>query len=467
MTKKYTFPEGFWWGSATSGPQCEGRFNKEHRSVFDYWYDTEPSAFFDNVGPNVASNFYNSYKEDLAMLKEIGLNSFRTSIQWTRLIKDFETGEPVEDVVRFYNDVIDETIKNGMIPVMNLHHFDIPVELYEKYGGWESKHVIDLYVKFAETAFKLFSDRVKYWTTFNEPMVVVEGEYLYQFHYPKIVDGKKAMQVMYNINLASAKAISKFKELGCDKDGGRIGIVLSITPPYPRSNSPEDLKASKIADAILNESFLDPAIKGNFPKILIDLLREEGVLWKSTPEEMEIIKNNHIDFLGVNYYQPRRVKARESEFDDSNGWMPHKHFDNYEMPGRRMNPYRGWEIYPQSMYDIAINIRDNYGNIPWYISENGMGVEGEEKYKDENGIIQDDYRIEFFKEHLAYLHKGIQEGSNCFGFHSWTPIDCWSWTNAYKNRYGFIALDLPTQKKTIKKSGRWIKEVSKNNEVLI
>ena len=178
---------------------------------------------------------------------------------------------------------------------------------------------------------------------------------------------------------------------------------------------------------------------------------------------MNIIKNNTIDFLGVNYYQPRRVKAREVEFDNKNGWMPDKYFENYEMPGRRMNPYRGWEIYPQCMYDIAINIRDNYNNIPWYISENGMGVEGEERYINNEGIIEDDYRIEFFEEHLQYLHKGIVEGSNCFGFHSWTPIDCWSWSNAYKNRYGYIAVDLPTQIKTIKKSGRWIKEVSQNN----
>lgn len=140
-----------------------------------------------------------------------------------------------------------------------------------------------------------------------------------------------------------------------------------------------------------------------------------------------------------------------------------KDFDYYDMPGKRMNPYRGWEIYPKAMYDIAINIRDNYNNIPWYISENGMGVEGEEKYKDENGVIQDDYRIEFLKEHLEYLHKGIEEGSNCFGYHSWTPIDCWSWSNAYKNRYGYIAVDLQTQNKTIKKSGRWIKDVAQNN----
>ena len=463
MGKKYVFPDKFWWGSATTGPQSEGNFNKAHKSVFDYWYEIEPDAFFDKVGPNIASNFYNSYKKDLAMLKEIGLNSFRTSIQWTRLVKDLETGEADEDGVKFYNNVIDETIKNGMIPVMNLHHFDIPIELYEKYGGWESKHVVDLFVKFAETAFKLFSDRVKYWTTFNEPIVVVEGEYLYKFHYPKLVDGKKAMQVLFNLNLASAKVIEKFREIGCNKDGGQIGIVLNLTPAYPRSNSKEDVEASKIADAIFNNSFLDTAVKGEFPILLMNLLKENGVMWESSKDEEKIIRENTIDFLGVNYYQPRRVKAKETEFNNSNGWMPDKHFDYYDMPNKRMNPYRGWEIYPKAMYDIAINIRDNYNNIPWYISENGMGVEGEEKYKDENGVIQDDYRIEFFKEHLQYLHKGIEEGANCFGFHSWTPIDCWSWSNAYKNRYGYIYVDLGTQEKTIKKSGRWIKKVVEDN----
>ncbi|MDU5109541.1 MAG: glycoside hydrolase family 1 protein [Clostridium sp.] len=456
------FKEGFLWGAATSGPQCEGTFNKKHKNVFDYWYEVEPELFFDKVGPEVTSNFYNSYKEDLAMLKSIGLNSFRTSIQWTRLIKDFETGEADEDGVEFYNNVINEIIKNDLTPIITLHHFDLPVELYDKYGGWESKHVVDLFVKFANTAFGLFSDRVKLWTTFNEPIVVVEGQYLYQFHYPKVVDGKKAVQALYNINLASAKAIKAFKENNYGKYGGKIGIILNLTPSYPRDvNNEEDVKASKIADALFNESFLMPAIKGEFPKLLVDLLKEDGVLWESTEEELKIIKENNIEFLGVNYYFPRRIKAKEEKVDESKPWMPDKYFDNYEMPGRRMNPYRGWEIYPKAVYDIAINIRDNYNNIPWYISENGMGVEGEDRYINFEGVIEDDYRIEFIKEHLEYLHKGIEEGSNCFGYHSWTGIDCWSWCNAYKNRYGFIALDLKTQKKTIKKSGQWIKEFIK------
>ncbi|MDB2087792.1 glycoside hydrolase family 1 protein [Clostridium paraputrificum] len=463
MEKKFIFPENFLWGSATSGPQSEGRFNKKHDSVFDYWYDIEPDAFFDKVGPNVASNFYNSYKEDLAMIKEIGLNSFRTSIQWTRLIKDFETAEIDEDGVRFYNDMIDECLKNGLTPIMNLHHFDLPVELYKKYGGWESKHVVDLFVKFAEKAFELFGDRIKYWTTFNEPIVVVEGQYLYKFHYPCLVDGKKAVQVMFNINLASAKAIEAYRKGGYNKDGGKIGIVLNLTPSYPRSESKKDLAAAKFADDFFNNSFLDPAIKGKFPEYLVEKLTEDKVLWEATEEEMAIIKNNTIDFLGVNYYQPRRVKAKEEAYDETLGWMPDKYFDNYIMPGRRMNPYRGWEIYPEAMHDIAMNLKNNYNNIPWYISENGMGVEGEDRYKNEDGIIEDDYRIDFIKEHLEHLHRGIEEGSNCFGYHTWTPIDCWSWLNAYKNRYGYISVDLDTQKKTIKKSGRWIKEVTENN----
>ena len=463
MEKKFIFPENFLWGSATSGPQSEGRFNKNHDSVFDYWYDIEPDAFFDKVGPNVASNFYNSYKEDLAMIKEIGLNSFRTSIQWTRLIKDFETAEVDEDGVRFYNDMIDECLKNGLTPIMNLHHFDLPVELYKKYGGWESKHVVDLFVKFAEKAFELFGDRIKYWTTFNEPIVVVEGQYLYKFHYPCLVDAKKAVQVMFNINLASAKAIEAYRKGGYNKDGGKIGIVLNLTPSYPRSESKEDLAAAKFADDFFNNSFLDPAIKGKFPEYLVEKLTEDKVLWEATEEEMAIIKNNTIDFLGVNYYQPRRVKAKEEAYDEALGWMPDKYFDNYIMPGRRMNPYRGWEIYPEAMHDIAMNLKNNYNNIPWYISENGMGVEGEDRYKNEDGIIEDDYRIDFIKEHLEHLHRGIEEGSNCFGYHTWTPIDCWSWLNAYKNRYGYISVDLDTQKKTIKKSGRWIKEVTENN----
>ncbi|MPQ43856.1 glycoside hydrolase family 1 protein [Clostridium tarantellae] len=456
---KYNFPAGFWWGAATSGPQSEGTFNKLHKNVFDYWFEISPKTFHNEIGPNIASNFYNSYKEDISMMQEIGLNSFRTSIQWTRLIKDFENGEVCEDGVRFYNEVIDQCEKKGLHLIMNLHHFDLPVELCEKYGGWESKYVVDLFVKFADKCFELFGDRVKYWATFNEPIVIIEGQYLYKWHYPCIVDGKRGIQAAYNIALATAKTIKLYKEKKYD---GEIGIIVNLTPSYPRSQSKEDLEAANICDLFFNRMFLDSAVKGEFPDELVNIFNKDNVLWESTNEELKIIKDNTIDFLGVNYYQPRRVKCREEILTEET-WTPEKYFEPYEMPGRRMNPHRGWEIYPQAMYDIAKNIQENYGNIKWYISENGMGVEGEEKFKNSQGVIEDSYRIEFITEHLQWLHKAIQEGSNCVGYHLWTPIDCWSWCNSYKNRYGYIALDLETQQKVPKKSANWIKEVAKNN----
>ena len=207
---------------------------------------------------------------------------------------------------------------------------------------------------------------------------------------------------------------------------------------------------------------MDPAVKGSFPKNLVELLEKDGVLWQATKEELAIIQANTVDFLGVNYYHPKRVKAPGKEAKYS-AWMPDKYFEEWQMPNCRMNVYRGWEIYPKAVYDIAMNVKENYGNIPWFISENGMGVEGEERFIDEDGRIQDDYRIAFYKEHLAWLAKAIDEGSNCFGYHTWTAFDCWSWNNAYKNRYGLIAVDLETQKRTIKKSGYWYKKVSDHN----
>ena len=456
-----SFPKDFWWGAATSGPQSEGAFDKKHENVMDHWFHTKPEDFFQGVGPDVASDFYHHYKEDFKLMKQCGFNSFRTSIQWSRLILDFETLEVDEKAVEFYRNVIQEAKNNGIELVMNLHHFDMPVELLEKYGGWESKKVVDLFVGFAKRCFELFGKDIRYWTTFNEPMVIPEAGYLYGFHYPNYKGkGKEAMQVIYNINLASAKVIELYHSMNLE---GKIGIILNLTPAYPRSQSKEDLAASEFTDDLFNRSFLDPAVYGKLPERLIKVLEKDGVLWEYTDEELEVISKNTVDFLGVNYYHPKRVKAQDHPENFKTPWQPDQYFEEWFWPECRMNPYRGWEIYPKAIYDIAKNVQDNYGNIPWFISENGMGVEGEEKYWDEDGNVQDDYRIDFYEEHLAWLNKAMKEGSNCFGFHAWTAFDCWSWNNAYKNRYGFIKVDLETQERTIKKSGHWYNELSKQN----
>lgn len=457
------FPKKFWWGAATSGPQSEGRFDKKHANMFDYWYEIEPEVFYKQQGPDTASNFYNSYKKDIQLMKECGLNSVRTSIQWTRLIDDLETNTVHSEAVDFYNRVIDEFIAQGIEPIINLHHFDLPVELYHKYGGWESKHVVDLFVGFATQCFKHFGDRVKYWFTHNEPMVVVEGEYLYEFHYPKIVDGKKAVQVAYNLQLASSKAIEAFRTFGFKES--QIGIILNLTPLYPATEEPADLLASHQADLWINRFFMDASVKGQFPTELVAMLQKEDALWSYTDEELTIIAENTVDQLGINFYHPHRVERPEfSPNSIAVDFMPNKYWKDYEMPGRRMNVDKGWEIYPKALYDIAKDIQENYDNISWFVSENGMGVSNEERYL-VDGRIEDDYRIQFISEHLYWLNQAIQEGANCHGYHLWTPIDCWSWMNAYRNRYGLISTNIHTQVKTIKKSGYWFKELSETGQL--
>lgn len=458
----YRFPKGFWWGSAISGPQTEGRIKDDGKgdNIWDHWYREDPSLFFDQVGPEETSAVYSHYKEDIQLMKATGHNSMRTSIQWSRLFPEGR-GDINPKAVAFYNDYIDELIANDIEPFINLYHFDMPLALQE-IGGWENKEVVEAYVNYAKTCFELFGDRVKKWFTHNEPIVPVEGGYLYKFHYPAVVDMKRAVQVAYHESLASAKAIKVYHDLNLD---GEIGIILNLTPSYPRdTNNPGDVKAASLADAFFNRSFLDPAIRGEFPEDLVTLLRELDYLPDYTDDELAIIKENTIDLLGINYYQPRRIQQKESTERLSDKPMPDDYFDNYIWPDRKMNPYRGWEIYEKGIYDCLINVRDNYGNIPCFISENGMGVEGEERFKNADGLIEDDYRIDFLKGHLAYVHQAIEEGCNVKGYHMWTCMDNWSWTNAYKNRYGLISIDLDNDKKrTIKKSGYWFKEVSDQN----
>jgi len=460
MSVQYKFPEGFWWGSATSATQIEGAANegRKGKNIWDHWYESEPNRFFDNVGPESTSDFYHLYKEDIQLMKEIGHNTFRMSISWSRLIPGGR-GEVNPEAVTYYNNVIDELIANDIEPFVNLFHFDMPLELQEE-GGWESREVVDAYTEFAIASFQLFGDRVEKWFTFNEPIVPVEGGYLYDFHYPNVVDAKRAVQVAYNTMIAHAKAVEAFRTFKI-KDG-QIGIILNLTPSYPRSDNPADLKASHITDLFFNRSFLDPSVLGEYPQELIEILREHGQLPEIKQGDKDLLKAGKADILGVNYYQPRRVKAKEHLPNPYGPFMPDWFFDNYEMPGRKMNKYRGWEIYEKGIYDIMINLKENYGNIESFISENGMGVQNEERFI-EDGEIQDDYRIEFIQEHLKWLHQAIEEGCNAKGYHLWSFMDNWSWMNAYKNRYGFFSVDIETKERTPKKSAHWIKAVSEQN----
>lgn len=457
----YKFPDNFLWGAASSGPQTEGTTNKINESIWDKWFREQPERFHMGIGPDLVTDTYNRYKEDVEQMQTVGFNSYRTSIQWSRLIKNFETGEVDSDAVEFYNNYIDEIISAGIEPIIGLYHFDMPAELQDNYGGWESKHVCELYEKYCKTCFELFGDRVKKWSTMNEPIVPVEGGYLYDFHYPNKFDGKLAVQVAFNSILAHAKAVNVFNEMNLDAE---IGVVLNITPVYTRSESKEDLEAARIADLFFNRSFMDPMVNNEFNKDLNVILEEQNLMPQFTLEELEEIKKAKINFVGLNYYVPRRVKAREAAYE-LNYFTPEKFFEHYVDPEARHNPYRdNNEIQPIALYDIAMDMKENYPHMPWYLAELGISMNIEvEGGVCEDGLIHDEWRTDLTKEHLIMLHKAIQEGSNCFGCHQWTFVDNWSWINSHKRRYGFYRLNLETRERELKAHGLWFKETATNN----
>ena len=454
------FPKDFLWGTSTSGPQTEGRFAGDGKgdNLWDYWYQVEPHRFRFQEGPGLTSTFYENWEEDIELLVETGHTAFRTSIQWSRIFPKGR-GEVNPVGVAFYRQVFERIKSKGIHLMVNLYHFDLPFALQEQGDGWENKETVYAYRDYARFCFETYGDLVDQWITFNEPIVPVEFGYFYDAHYPHKVDAAAAVKVAYHTQLASSLAVKACHEVD---PSYRIGVVLNLTPASPRSQHPAYVKAARIAELFQAKSFLDPSVLGTYPPELVEILRERDLLPEVDPSDLELIKEHTVDFLGVNYYQPMRVSAPRYAPNPDSPMLFEQFYEPYVMPGRKINPHRGWEIYEQGLYDIAQNIKENYGNIEWLLTENGMGVEGEKKFR-QNGEIQDDYRIDFVKDHLRELHRAIQEGANCKGYLMWTFIDCWSWLNGYKNRYGLVELDLATQERRLKKSGHWFRELSQQN----
>lgn len=457
--KHLQFPNNFIWGAAASAPQTEGSNNIDGKSqnTWDYWFETEPQHFDADIGPQVTSDVYNRYKDDVQLMADMNLNSYRTSISWTRLLPDGKTVNP--KAVAYYRDYFQTMLDKGVKPIINLFHFDMPMWMMEK-GGWINPEVADHFAYYAQVCAQEFGDLVEMWTTFNEPIVHVECSYIYEFHYPAEVNFKKAIIAGYHTILAHAKAIAAMKSVN---ESLEVGTILNLTPVFGRSDSKEDVEAARIARLLNITSFIDGMVTGEFSQELIDLLKEYDFLPETAASDLEIIKNNTAEFLGVNYYQPKRVQA--PEVIKTEVLVPEDLYEPYVWPERRMNPYRGWEIYPEAIMDIAMMLKNEYKNIPWYLSENGMGVADEERFMNDEGMIVDDYRIEFIYDHLAVLHEAIAQGANCFGYHMWTFVDCWSWLNGYRNRYGYYRIDLETQERSAKKSSFWMADLIKSQKV--
>ncbi|WP_226037580.1 glycoside hydrolase family 1 protein [Aquibacillus saliphilus] len=465
---KVNVPKDFILGAAVSAWQSEGWSGKKDSqdSYLDLWYKNNKNVWHNGYGPAVATDFRNRYKEDIALMREIGLTHFRTSINWSRFLTDYENAVVDEEYASYVDDVINELLANGVEPMFCLEHYEVPAELFEKYGGWESKHVLELFINYAEKVFERYGDRVKHWFSFNEPVVVQTRVYLDAIRWPFEQNTRKWMQWNYNKGLATARLVQLFKEKGLkEKYGAKIGVILNPEVTYARSTAAHDQEAAKMYDLFLNRTFLDPAIKGEYPKELFELMEKHDITPDYTKEELQIIKENTVDYVGLNLYFPHRVQARTSAWNEKIPFHPAYYYEKFELPGKKMNPYRGWEIYPEIMYDMAIRMKEEYGNIEWFIAENGMGVENEQRFKNEENIIQDDYRIEFISEHLKWLLKAVEEGVNCKGYMLWAFSDCVSPMNAFKNRYGLVEIDLEDNRnRSLKKSAYWYKQVIETRE---
>lgn len=457
--KRISIPQDFILGAAASAWQTEGWSGKREGqdSWIDLWYKNDRHVWHNGYGPAVATDFINRFREDVALMKQAGLTHYRTSINWSRFLIDYEKAVVDETYAAWYDELFAEMHRQGIEPMICLEHYELPGTLLETYGGWGSKHVVELFTRYAEQVFARYHKVVKRWFTFNEPIVVQTRVYLDALRWPYEQNTGTWMQWNHHKVLATAKVVKLFREKGYS---GSVGCILNPEVTYPRSRAAHDVRAAEIYDLFYNRVFLDPLVHGRYPQALFSLLAQHDVQWEYNEQELALIADNTVDELGINLYYPHRVKAPSRAWHPETPFHPAYYYEPFELPGRRMNKSRGWEIYPRIIYDMAMRIKNDYRNIPWFVAESGMGVENESQFRNRDGVIEDDYRITFISEHLYYTLLAREEGANCHGYMLWAFTDNVSPMNAFKNRYGLIEIDLDNQRaRRPKKSASWFRQL--------
>ena len=467
MTKLKTIKDGFLWGGSLSAVQVDGIGNIPRSKILqDMLFEKYPSKHWAGIGPNVTIDFTNRYKSDIKMYKEIGINSIRYGFQWSRLFPDGQTLN--KEAVKYYHNVIDEFLKNGIDPMMQLFHFDTPLWV-KNVGGWTNEIVTNRFARFAHFVFKEYGNKVKYFATFNEP-AVMKGIFSTKDWYK---DGKPSLHKvlrecigLIKCNAASYQQFQKLKKNNALRSDCKLGVVLNYNKSYPISDKPTkaDLEAVKYVDAFMNIFWSDSLVEGKINTTFLEGLKKNGVVFPITDKELSFISPTNLDFIGENYYLPWRCSAPKSQKPNFNN--PEKTlFVVGQKPNARMNKFRGWEIFPLGLTETLLDLWNRYKK-PIYIGENGMGVDNEDRFRNHDGIIDDEYRISFLKEHIEAMQVAINQGVDVFGFHAWSMTDLWSSYNAFKNRYGFIEVDLNNNlKRRFKKSAFWYKQFIKTGEI--
>ena len=456
---KYEFPKDFKWGSAVWAQGTEGAHLEDGKAltVFEEYYRQTPERFFNYVGPNETLNWYHDYQKYVDLAADIKHNSFRTSILWARLLPD---GKNVnEKAVKFYKDMFKAFKEKGMELSIVLYWFDMPL-LFENKGGFTNRETIEPFAYYCQKCFELFDGLVDIWYIYNEPIVDVNIKYQNDMCYPNYVDFNLANKAIYHMVVAHAKVVELFKK---GNYYGEIGSVVNHASIYERSQNEADLKAKHELSLIINKCFDDPFLLGEINQEWYGLVEKHGVNIDILEGDKELIKNNTIKVLGLNIYSPTRVTAPRYALNAEAPITFDSFSDPYVMPGRQFNKDRGWEIYPKCIYDTIMFMKNEYNNPEMRITENGMGVQDEYRFRDNTGKIQDNYRIEYVKSHLEWVHKAITEGANLVGYNMWSFIDLWSPSNQFKNCYGFYEYNLETGESKRKKSADWFQKITEDN----
>jgi len=438
-----TFPKDFIWGAATASYQIEGAWNEDGKgeSIWDR-FSHQPYRTVNGDTGDVACNHYHHMPHDVTLMKDLGLQSYRFSISWPRILPE-GIGKVETRGLDFYDRLVDHLLEMGIKPMATLNHWDFPQALQEK-GGWPNRDSADWFTEYAQVVFDKLGDRVPYWATHNEPFVVAMMGYGYGAFAPGIASTPQALQATHHLLLAHGQTVQLYRQLGFD---GEIGIVLNLATFKPKTDRPDDIAAAKRMEDSLNNLYLDPIYKGNYP--------EDFMAWvgDSRPDvndgDMDII-SQPIDILGVNFYFAQIV-----------GYSPHGYLklqsEQVIDPGWGMTK-KGWGICPSQLTALLLHLKENYNNPSIFIAENGTAL-GESA--DESGYVDDQGRINYLRAHFQAAYQAIQQKVDLKGYYVWSLMDNFEWAEGYDLRFGLIHVDFddPNRKRTPKASFNWYRDV--------
>ena len=445
MTANYQFPNNFLWGAATAAYQIEGSSMADGAgaSIWDRFSHT-PGKMVNGDTGDVACDHYRRWREDIEIMKQIGLQAYRFSVSWTRIMPEGR-GAVNTAGLDFYDRLIDGLLEAGITPLCTLYHWDLPAALDDR-GGWLNPDIADWYADYGQVLFEKFDGRVKTWGTINEPWVIVDGGYLHGALAPGHNSAFEAVIAGHNVLRAHGAAVRRYREVG----NHDIGIVLNIEPKYPASSKPEDLAARLRAEAQMNRWFLDPLMGRGYPAELAEVY---GEAWREFPaEDFELI-STPTDWMGLNWY------TRSVPENDPNAWpvrarpvkqIQHAHTET------------GWEVYPPALTDTLVWLHEQTGGkLPLMVTENGSAWYDPPHATD--GRINDPLRVAYLRNHLKALHDAIAEGVDVRGYMAWSLLDNLEWSLGYSKRFGIVHVNYATQERTIKDSGRFYSEVIRTN----